>query len=89
MVCRLTRQVRRILSSSAAQEVRVGAGAEAAGDPDIIAAQQARLLALSVRTLASPYGRGALTLGAQHRPTACTAQLLLLAVLWRYLLLTM
>jgi hypothetical protein len=56
-------QVRRILSSSAAQKVRVGAGAEA-GDPDVVAAQQARLLALSVRTLASPYGRGALTLRA-------------------------
>ena len=56
-------QVRRLLCSSAPVTVRVGSGAEA-GDPEIVTVQQGRLLALSLRTLALPYGRGALTLGA-------------------------
>lgn len=33
------------------------------GDPELVAAQQSRLLALACRTMARPLGRGALTLG--------------------------
>ena len=55
--------MRRLLASSAPVTVRVGSGTEA-GDPEIVTMQQGRLLALSLRTLALSYGRGALTLGA-------------------------
>lgn len=54
--------MRKLLGSSAAVTVRVGSGAEA-GDPEIVTMQQGRLLAVSIRTLALSYGRGALTLG--------------------------
>ena len=55
-------QVRRLLSSAEPTTVRVGAAPEV-GDPEMQALQQARLLALGMRTMTLPLGRGALTLG--------------------------
>ena len=55
-------QLRKLLASSGPVAVRVANGAEA-GDPEVVSAQQGRLLAIAVRTMALPYGRGAFTLG--------------------------
>ncbi len=57
------RQVRALLGSATPAALRVAAAPEA-GDPELAAAQQARLFALGTRTMALPLGRGALTLGA-------------------------
>ena len=43
------------------------ANAPEVGDPEMQALQQARLLALGMRTMTLPLGRGALTLGHTHR----------------------
>lgn len=56
-------QVRRLLSSAEPTTVRIGNAPEV-GDPEMQALQQARLLALGMRTMTLPLGRGALTLGA-------------------------
>ncbi len=58
-------QVRRLLSSAEPTTVRI-ANAPEVGDPEMQALQQARLLALGMRTMTLPLGRGALTLG--HTP---------------------
>lgn len=58
-----TAQVEQLLASDAPTPICVG-GDQEAGDPELVAAQQARLLALAPRTLARPLGRGALTFGA-------------------------
>ena len=42
------------------------ANAPEVGDPEMQALQQARLLALGMRTMTLPLGRGALTLGQSH-----------------------
>ena len=55
-------QVRRLLSSAEPTTVRIGNAPEV-GDPEMQALQQARLLALGMRTMTLPLGRGALTLG--------------------------
>ena len=52
----------RLLASDDPAPVALGADQEP-GDPELVAAQQCRLLALAARTLARPLGRGALTLG--------------------------
>ena len=56
-------QVRRLLSSAEPTTVRI-ANAPEVGDPEMQALQQARLLALGMRTMTLPLGRGALTLGS-------------------------
>lgn len=58
-------QVRALLGSATPSALRVPAAPEA-GDPELAAAQQARLMAIGTRTMALPLGRGALTLGAQY-----------------------
>ena len=58
-------QVRRLLSSAEPTTVRI-ANAPEVGDPEMQALQQARLLALGMRTMTLPLGRGALTLGYTH-----------------------
>lgn len=55
-------QVRKLLSSAEPTTVRI-ANAPEVGDPEMQALQQARLLALGMRTMTLPLGRGALTLG--------------------------
>ncbi|KAL0039031.1 hypothetical protein WJX77_005730 [Trebouxia sp. C0004] len=55
-------EVRRLLSSAEPTTVRI-ANAPEVGDPEMQALQQARLLALGMRTMTLPLGRGALTLG--------------------------
>ncbi|KAK9819157.1 hypothetical protein WJX81_007920 [Elliptochloris bilobata] len=55
-------EVRALLGSATPAALRVAAAPEA-GDPELAAAQQARLMALATRTMALPLGRGALTLG--------------------------
>ena len=55
-------QVRRLLSSAEPTTVRI-ANAPEVGDPEMQALQQACLLALGMRTMTLPLGRGALTLG--------------------------
>ncbi len=70
-------QVRRLLSSAEPTTVRI-ANAPEVGDPEMQALQQARLLALGMRTMTLPLGRGALTLGHTPPPpprilsTSCT-----------------
>jgi hypothetical protein len=63
--------VRALLGSATPAALRVAAAPEA-GDPELAAAQQARLFALGTRTMALPLGRGALTLGAP--PPGCAAR---------------
>ena len=58
-------QVRRLLSSAEPTTVRIGNAPEV-GDPEMQALQQARLLALGMRTMTLPLGRGALTLGQSN-----------------------
>ena len=58
--------MRRLLSSAEPTTVRI-ANAPEVGDPEMQALQQARLLALGMRTMTLPLGRGALTLGHTHR----------------------
>ena len=60
-------QVRRLLSSAEPTTVRI-ANAPEVGDPEMQALQQARLLALGMRTMTLPLGRGALTLGRFPHP---------------------
>lgn len=55
-------QVRKLLSSAEPTTVNI-ANAPEVGDPEMQALQQARLLALGMRTMTLPLGRGALTLG--------------------------
>lgn len=56
-------QVERLLASDVPVPIALGADQEP-GDPELVTAQQSRLLALACRTMARPLGRGALTLGA-------------------------
>lgn len=49
--------------------MRIGNAPEV-GDPEMQALQQARLLALGMRTMTLPLGRGALTLGESAGPLA-------------------
>ena len=76
-------QVRRLLSSAEPTTVRIGNAPEV-GDPEMQALQQARLLALGMRTMTLPLGRGALTLG-QSCSHACLLLLSLLAKPMLYL----
>ena len=63
-------EVRRLLSSATARAVRVDSGGGDSAAPDLVAAQQDRLLALAHRTAAGPLGRGAFTLAtASIAPT--------------------
>ena len=61
-------QVRKLLSSAEPTTVRI-ANAPEVGDPEMQALQQARLLALGMRTMTLPLGRGALTLGTPPPPS--------------------
>ncbi|KAL3147502.1 hypothetical protein ABBQ38_014558 [Trebouxia sp. C0009 RCD-2024] len=58
-------EVRKLLSSAEPTTVNI-ANAPEVGDPEMQALQQARLLALGMRTMTLPLGRGALTLGTLH-----------------------
>ncbi len=60
--CGVCAQVRRLLASNEPSALRVAAAPEA-GDPEQMQAQQIRLMALGMRTMALPCGRAALTLG--------------------------
>lgn len=62
-------EVERLLASDVPVPIALGADQEP-GDPELVTAQQSRLLALACRTMARPLGRGALTLGTvQPLPT--------------------
>lgn len=55
-------QVRRLFATASPYPLKLGA-AQQAGDAELVSAQQSRLMAVAVRTMALPLGRGALALG--------------------------
>ena len=62
--CRL--QVRKLMATAAPVPLKL-AGSQQAGDVELVSAQQQRLMAVAVRTMALPLGRGALALGTHPR----------------------
>ena len=55
-------QVRRLFATASPYPLKL---AQQAGDVELVSAQQQRLMAVAVRTMALPLGRGALALGGQ------------------------
>ena len=72
--------MRKLLSSAEPTTVNI-ANAPEVGDPEMQALQQARLLALGMRTMTLPLGRGALTLGKPSLAALCGVFPILLCVL--------
>ena len=56
-------QVRQLLGTALPGPIRLNQVHEG-GDPELVVAQQARLMAVAVRTMGLPIGRGALALGS-------------------------
>lgn len=61
--------MRRLLGTALPGPIRLTQPLEG-GDPELVTAQQARLMAVAVRTMGLPIGRGALALGV---PPSCCA----------------
>ena len=55
-------QVRKLLATSSPVPLKLP-GSQQAGDVELVSAQQQRLMAVAVRTMALPLGRGAVALG--------------------------